>query len=49
MEYPKDKESLEATLRLHELTLTDPNLLPEQIEWLEEEIKKVKAKLEKVK
>jgi hypothetical protein len=49
MEYPKDKKSLEAILKLHELTLENPDLSEEQVEWLDGEIKKVKAKIDKAK
>lgn len=49
METLQDKKTLEAVLRLHELTLKDPNLIPEQIDWLEKEIKQVKTKLKKAK
>lgn len=44
-----DKKSLEAALKLHELSLHSPDLLPEQVKWLEDEIKKVKTKLKKAK
>jgi hypothetical protein len=49
MEYLKDKQTLEAVLKLHEHDLASPHLLPEQREWLENEIKQVKAALKKAK
>lgn len=49
MDYPKDKPTLEAILRLHEIDMASPGLLPEQKEWLENEIKQVKAALKKAK
>lgn len=49
MDTIEDKRSLEAALRLHELTLQNSDLLPEQVQWLEDEIKKVKTKLKKAK
>ncbi|WP_342088007.1 hypothetical protein [Dyadobacter sp. OTU695] len=49
MDTLQDKKTLEAVLKLHELTLEDPSLLPEQVKWLEDEIKQVKTKLKKAK